>query len=142
MREHLDSLEKQAFVSPTREQIDESEKRLKAIREVSADYRAALEGTLPTKGGCDMTEKPSVTLPGKVDKVISGHGEPEKAEISVEGAHPLYQEIRIENSLKDAKGNEVHLKQNEEVQVTIEAEKDASQAPQDQEKAPRARRAS
>jgi hypothetical protein len=140
MREHLDSLEKQAFVTPSREQIDESEKRLKAIREVSADYLAALEGTLPTKGGCDMTEKPSVTLPGKVDKVISGHGEPEKAEISVEGADPLYQEIRIENALTNANGNEVRLKQNEEVHVTIEAEKEASKAPEDKE--PRERRAS
>ena len=47
-----------------------------------------------------MTEKPNVTLPGKVEKIIeSSHpSEPEKAEISIEGGDPLYQEIRIENS--------------------------------------------
>jgi len=50
-----------------------------------------------------MTEKPNVTLPGKVEKIIeSSHpSEPEKAEISIEGGDPLYQEIRIENSLTD-----------------------------------------
>lgn len=47
-----------------------------------------------------MTEKPSVTLPGKVEKIIESArpSEPEKAEISVEGADTLYREIRIENS--------------------------------------------
>ena len=56
-----------------------------------------------------MTEKPNVTLPGKVEKIIKppDPSEPEKAEISVEGADTLYQEIRIENSLTDENGEEV-----------------------------------
>ena len=70
-------------------------------------------------------KKPAVTLPGTVKKIIPPSkyaGEPEKAEISVEGADPLYKEIRIENTLQDEEGKEVGLKPGAEVQVTIEAE--------------------
>jgi hypothetical protein len=44
-----------------------------------------------------MTEKPNVTLPGRVEKIIKSTRptEPEKAEISVEAADTLYREIRI-----------------------------------------------
>lgn len=71
-----------------------------------------------------MRKKPAVTLPGTVEKVIPTRyaGEPEKAEISVEGADPLYKEIRIENTLRDEKGQEVGLKPGAEVEVTIEAD--------------------
>jgi hypothetical protein len=69
-------------------------------------------------------EKPSVTLPGTVEQIIeSPHPSmPEKAEIAVEGADELYQEIRIENTLKDANGDEVRLKKGAQVEVTVEAE--------------------
>lgn len=72
-----------------------------------------------------MVEKPNVTLPGKVEKVIeSPHpAEPEKAQISVEGGDPLYKEIRIENKLKDENGEHVRLKEGVEVEVTVEANK-------------------
>jgi hypothetical protein len=75
-----------------------------------------------------MKEKPNVTLPGKVEKIIKSPdpSEPEKAEISIEGADTLYQEIRIENSLTDENGAEVRLKKGVEVEVTVEAEKDAT----------------
>lgn len=75
-----------------------------------------------------MAERPNVTLPGKVEKIIEPKypSEPEKAEISVEGADPLYQEIRIENSLTDEDGAEVRLKKGAEVDVTVEADKDAT----------------
>jgi primase-polymerase (primpol)-like protein len=78
--------------------------------------------------GEHMTEKPNVTLPGRVEKIIESIGptEPEKAQISVEGADTLYQEIRIENSLTDEDGRKVRLKKGAEVEVTIEAEKDAT----------------
>ena len=71
-----------------------------------------------------MTEKPSVTLPAIVEKIIdSPHpGEPQKAQINIqEGAEPLYQEIRIENTLTDANGQEVKLKRGAKVEVTVEA---------------------
>jgi hypothetical protein len=73
-------------------------------------------------------DRPNVTLPGKVEKVIeSSHpSEPEKAQISVEGADTLYDEIRIENELKDEDGKQVRLKEGAEVDVTVEAEKDAT----------------
>ncbi len=59
-----------------------------------------------------MAEKPSVTLPGTVEKIIKPQhpSVPEKAQISVEGGDDLYREIRIVNSLTDESGNEVALK--------------------------------
>jgi hypothetical protein len=70
------------------------------------------------------SDKPAATLPGVVEKVIKSPypTEPEKAQIVVEGADHLYKEIRIENSLKDANGNVVALKQGSPVEVTVEAE--------------------
>ena len=74
-----------------------------------------------------MTEKPSVTLPGTVEKIIPPihPSEPEKAQISVEGADELYQEIRIENSLIDENGDPVRLKKGAQVEVRVEAEPEA-----------------
>lgn len=70
-------------------------------------------------------KKPTVTLPGTVEKIIPPvkyAGEPEKAEIAVEGADPLFKEIRIENTLRDEDGKEVALTPGAEVDVTIEGE--------------------
>jgi len=72
-------------------------------------------------------EKPkaTATLPGKVEKLIHAHpnsGEPEKAQIAVEGADHLYREIRVPNALVDADGHKVKLKQGAEVDVKIEAD--------------------
>lgn len=71
-----------------------------------------------------MTEKPSTTKPGVVEKIIKpiGPDQPEKAQIAVEGADHLYREIRIENTLVDGKGKEVKLKEGAEVDVTVEAD--------------------
>ncbi|HXN98675.1 MAG TPA: hypothetical protein VN881_06340 [Candidatus Acidoferrales bacterium] len=72
-------------------------------------------------------EKPTVTLPGTVEKIIpQNRVEPEKAQISVEGAEHLYREIRVENTLEDEKGKKVSLKEGAHVEVTIEAEKEAT----------------
>jgi hypothetical protein len=70
-----------------------------------------------------MSENPSTTLPGTVEKIIkSPHpGVPEKAQISVEAADPLYREIRIENSLTAENGAIVRLKVGVDVDVTVEA---------------------
>jgi hypothetical protein len=72
-----------------------------------------------------MSERPTVTLPGKVEQIIESPypSEPEKAQISVEGADTLYREIRIENTLTDENGEEVRLKEGAEVEVTVEADK-------------------
>jgi len=76
----------------------------------------------------DAPEKPAVTLPGKVEKIIPGVLSviPEKAQIAVEGADDLYKEIRVENTLQDENGKPVCLKPGAEVEVTIEAEKQAT----------------
>ena len=70
-----------------------------------------------------MSENPSAMLPATVEKIIKSPfpSIAEKAEIAVEGADDLYREIRIENSLTDENGNEVHLKEGAKVEVTVEA---------------------
>jgi hypothetical protein len=70
-----------------------------------------------------MTENPSTTLAGTVEKIIKPivPSEPERAQIAVDGADHLYKELRIENRLTDASGNEVHLKPGARVEVTVEA---------------------
>ena len=56
-------------------------------------------------------EKPKVTLPGTVEKIIPANPiAPEKAQIAVEGADHLYREIRVDNTLEDEKGKKVGLK--------------------------------
>ena len=77
----------------------------------------------------DAPEKPSVTLPGKVEKIVPGivPAMPDKAQIAVEGADHLYREIRVENTLQDENGKPVSLKPGAEVEVTIEAEKHATE---------------
>ena len=78
-----------------------------------------------TIGNVSKKKKSIATLPGTVEKSIPPSryaGQPEKAEIAVEGADPLYQEIRVENKLQDEEGKEVGLKPGAELEVTIEAE--------------------
>jgi hypothetical protein len=81
---------------------------------------------LPAEGFVSKSKAKAVTtLPGRVEKVIRPHpqsGEPEKAQISVEGADHLYKEIRVPNQLIDDKGQKLKLKPGAEVDVTIEAE--------------------
>lgn len=63
-------------------------------------------------------------MPGTVEKIIPAPypSEPEKAQITVEGADHLYREIRIENTLTDENGQPVSLKKGAKVEVTVEAE--------------------
>jgi hypothetical protein len=69
------------------------------------------------------SETAAKTLPGVVESIIkSPHaGQPDKAQIAVEGADELYREIRIDNSLENDKGEKVKLKPGATVDVTIEA---------------------
>jgi hypothetical protein len=74
-----------------------------------------------------VSEKSKATtiLPGKVEKVINPHpnsGEPEKAQIAVEGADHLYREIRVPNRLVDGNGDKVKLKEGADVDIKIEAD--------------------
>jgi hypothetical protein len=134
MKEHLESLKAQAFLPPSVEEREQDESRLKLIREISADYLAAIQGSQIQIGGKSMTDKPSVTLPGKVEKVIEPrNGEPEKAQIAIEGADPLYSELRIENAFQDASGDEVRLKENDSVDVTVEADPESANLEDDKE---------
>lgn len=82
-----------------------------------------------------MAEKSTTTMPGTVEKIIHPPhpAEPEKAQIAVEGADHLYREIRIENTLTNADGEEVRLKEGAKVEVTVEADSKDT-APKGQEK--------
>src|SRR5947199_7939645 len=51
---------------------------------------------------------------------------PKKRKFSIEEADDLYREIRIENRLTDDKGREASLKEGAEVEVQIEADKEAT----------------
>jgi hypothetical protein len=75
-----------------------------------------------------MSGKVKITKPGTVEKLFApAHPrDHEKAQINIRGAEPLYQEIRIENTLTDQDGNEVKLKQGAEVEVHVEADKSAT----------------
>ena len=75
-----------------------------------------------------MAEKPSVTLPGTVEKIIKPlqPGQPEKVQIEVEGADEMYREIRIKNSLTAENGKEVRLKKGAEVDVTVETNREGT----------------
>ena len=71
-----------------------------------------------------MAKKPSVTLPGTVEKIIKPlePGEPEKAQIEIQGADDMYREIRIENTLTTEDGKQARLKKGAEVDVIVEAD--------------------
>ena len=75
-----------------------------------------------------MSENNKVILPGTVEKIIESPfpNEPEKAQIAVEGADHLYREIRIDNTLTTEDGEEVSLKPSARVEVTLEAEAEAT----------------
>lgn len=78
---------------------------------------------MPSSNG--KKKKASAKLPGTVEKVIKPHpssGEPEKAQIAVEGADHLYRELRVPNKLHDDEGKVVKLKEGTEVEVKIESE--------------------
>jgi hypothetical protein len=76
----------------------------------------------------DASNKSTVTLPARVQKIIKpAHpSEPEKAEIHVLGGDPLYEEIRVDNSLINQQGEEVSLKEGADVRVSVEASAQAT----------------
>lgn len=70
-------------------------------------------------------KKAATKFPATVEKVIKpvpGSGEPEKAQIAVEGADHLYRELGVPNKLVDEDGNNVKMKPGTEVEVKIESE--------------------
>lgn len=74
-----------------------------------------------------MARKPRTTLPAVVERIIKPNpysGEPEKAQLEVQGADHFYREVRIENDLKDEKGRRVGLKEGAEVELTVEADQE------------------
>ena len=92
----------------------------------------------PEKPEENESEKAAVTLPGTVQKIIppSAADHKEKAQIVVEGAVPLYREIRVGNVLENKKtGEKVALKPGAEVDVTIDAEPNATTPKKPQRKA-------
>lgn len=98
---------------------------LLVYRSVSANHIQPVRGRVEGLSVSNKKSKASATLPGKVEKVIHPHpgsGEPEKAQIGVEGADHLYREIRVPNRLTDEDGQKVKLKEGAEVEVKIETD--------------------
>lgn len=67
-----------------------------------------------------MRRKAETHKPGRVSKIIAPPAvKPEQAEISLEGADPLYAKIRIANILCDEMGKKLRLKEGDGVDVAI-----------------------
>jgi hypothetical protein len=73
-----------------------------------------------------MSDKPRTSKPGAVKNILPSFNprEPDKAEIHICDAEPLYQELRVPNSFRNQKGQEVQLKTGAKVEIHIEADKD------------------
>jgi len=71
-----------------------------------------------------IRERPSITPPGTVDKIIPSPSPSklEKAQVAVKGADRRYRYLRIENELTDEHGDDVKLKKGAHVEVTVTAE--------------------
>jgi len=62
---------------------------------------------------------------GVVQKIIKQMNESEKVEISIAEADELYRDIRMENVFESQEGRKVRLKQGHEVDVVVEADREA-----------------
>jgi hypothetical protein len=71
-----------------------------------------------------IREQPSTILSGIVDKIIPSPrpSQPEKAQISLQGADRRSRNLRIENTLTDEHGDDVRLEKGARVEVTVTAE--------------------
>jgi hypothetical protein len=86
---------------------------------VSNNAEGATEVNPGSDGNAVVPGPATITLAGTVDKIFPAIGELqlEKTQIAVEGAEPLYREIRIDNILEDAAGNSGSLEVGSEVGV-------------------------
>jgi hypothetical protein len=68
-------------------------------------------------------EQPSATMAGIVDKIVPSPrpGQPEQAQIAVDGAARRYRNLRIDNTLTDEHGDDVKLEKGARVDVTVTA---------------------
>ena len=71
-----------------------------------------------------IREQPSTILSGIVDKIIPSPrpSQPEKAQISLQGADRRSRNLRIDNTLTDEHGDDVRLEKGARVEVTVTAE--------------------
>jgi hypothetical protein len=85
-----------------------------------------------------MKKKPKTTKHGTVQKIIKSPDPnvPEKAEIEVHEADELYKEIRIENVLEDEHGKKLKLKEDAPVDITVEADTNATKPHTDEKAKP------
>jgi hypothetical protein len=68
-----------------------------------------------------IQEHPSTTMPGTVKKIIPSPrpSQPEKAQVTVDGADQQHRNLRFENTLTDEHGDDVKLKKGARVEVTV-----------------------
>ena len=72
------------------------------------------------------------TLTATVKKIIKpvASTEPEKAEIDIHEADPLYREIRVDSTVANEHGEKAKLKEGEKVDVIVEADSSATVKPE------------
>ena len=70
-----------------------------------------------------IPEQASTSVPGTVEQIIAPRhaGQPERAQIAVDGAHDPHRDFRIENTFTDENGEDVRLKKGAHVEVTVTA---------------------
>jgi hypothetical protein len=74
-----------------------------------------------------MAKRLKTKKPGTVQKIVlDPYTRTEKAEIQVHDADELYREIRIDNTVEDENGHKAKLKKGAEVEVTVEADPQAT----------------
>jgi hypothetical protein len=68
--------------------------------------------------------RPWKTVPAVVNKVMPSAylNQPDKVEISIPAADPLFREVRLENSVTNLDGQIVALKSGAHLEITIEAD--------------------
>jgi hypothetical protein len=74
-----------------------------------------------------IPERPSITMPGTVDKIIPAKNasQLEKAVVSVDGPPQSHQALRVENTLTDENGDVVSLKKGAHVHIIVTDETSA-----------------
>jgi len=85
-----------------------------------------------------IPEQPSTTMPGTVDKIVPSPrpSQPEKAQITVDGADQRHRDLRIENTLTDENGDDVKPKRGDRVEITVTAGPKTSTAAIDEDSYP------
>jgi hypothetical protein len=113
-------------MSPKKSKKDSANSTRASVKKEMAKPRMARSARIADRNldPARIPERPSTTMSGSVNKIIPSPGpsQPEKAQISVDGAARRFRRLRFENALTDENGDDVRLKKGAHVQVTVTEE--------------------